>query len=58
MFCLFSSWIDWLTITQLDPTTKIRLAYGGRVYSDHEALEAHPYWAFSNDSVVSGFVFQ
>lgn len=43
---------------KLDPLTKIRLVYGGRVYSDHEVLEAQPYWNFDNDFVVSGFVFQ
>ncbi|XP_014555359.1 hypothetical protein COCVIDRAFT_27697 [Bipolaris victoriae FI3] len=42
---------------KLDPFARIRLAYGGRVYHEHESLEAHPHWNFDNQFVISGFVF-
>lgn len=42
---------------KLGPFARIRLAYGGRVYHEHESLEAHPHWNFDNQFVISGFVF-
>ncbi|KAH7559564.1 hypothetical protein BM1_04501 [Bipolaris maydis] len=42
---------------KLDPFVRIRLAYGGRVYHEHESLESHPHWNFDNQFVVSSFVF-
>jgi len=44
--------------TKLDNSTKIRLAYGGRVYQDHETLESQPYWDFANNFILTALVFQ
>jgi hypothetical protein len=45
-----------LTFGQLDPSCRIRLVYGGRVYHDHEILESHPFWDFANNYIVNALV--
>ncbi|KAF1941796.1 hypothetical protein EJ02DRAFT_346991 [Clathrospora elynae] len=42
---------------ELPPHAKIRLAYGGRIYTDPETLEAHPYFDYANNFVLSALVF-
>ncbi|KAI8936462.1 hypothetical protein NX059_006868 [Plenodomus lindquistii] len=41
---------------KLDAKAIIRIAYGGRLYQDHETLESHPYWNFDAGHVLSALV--
>jgi len=41
---------------KLDPSFKVRLVYSGRVYHDHETLDAVPRWNFDNDFVLTALV--
>ncbi|KAL6706806.1 hypothetical protein ACN47E_005142 [Coniothyrium glycines] len=41
---------------KINPTHNVRLAYGGRLYQDHETLESHPHWNYANDYVLSALV--
>ncbi|KAF3043219.1 hypothetical protein E8E12_009087 [Didymella heteroderae] len=43
-------------LANLDDTHKLTLIYSGRVYEDHETLEAHDSWSYDNDYVLSCFV--
>jgi hypothetical protein len=47
-----------LTALQLDTTSTLRLAYGGRVYQAHELLDSNPYWNFANNHILTALVFQ
>ncbi|KAF1831490.1 hypothetical protein BDW02DRAFT_505090 [Decorospora gaudefroyi] len=42
---------------KLESSAKIRLAYGGRIYHDHETIESHPHWNFGNNFILSALVF-
>ncbi|KAH7080519.1 hypothetical protein BKA63DRAFT_488272 [Paraphoma chrysanthemicola] len=41
---------------ELDPSCRIRLVYGGRVYHDNDTLESHSFWDFANDYVVNALI--
>ncbi|CAA9958296.1 UBD domain containing protein [Pyrenophora teres f. maculata] len=41
---------------KLDSSFKVRLVYSGRVYHDHETLDAVPRWNFDQDFVLSALV--
>lgn len=41
---------------KLDLSSKIRLAYGGRLYQDYDTLESHPYWNYANDYILTALV--
>ncbi|KAH8727648.1 Pleckstrin homology domain-containing protein [Phaeosphaeriaceae sp. PMI808] len=43
---------------ELEPSLKIRLVYGGRVYHDNEILESHPFWDFANDFIINALVLE
>ncbi|XPS97989.1 hypothetical protein M3J09_007205 [Ascochyta lentis] len=44
------------TQAQLDPDERIRIAYGGRIYADHEILETNGFWNYENDYTLTCFV--
>ncbi|CAO2650544.1 Nn.00g018360.m01.CDS01 [Neocucurbitaria sp. VM-36] len=41
---------------ELDLYSRIRLAYSGRLYHDHETLESNPHWNYANNFVLSALV--
>ncbi|KAL5120195.1 hypothetical protein ACEQ8H_001752 [Pleosporales sp. CAS-2024a] len=43
---------------ELDSWSRIRLAYGGRIYHDNETLESHVYWDFANDYIINALVVE
>ncbi|KAF1841014.1 uncharacterized protein K460DRAFT_196838 [Cucurbitaria berberidis CBS 394.84] len=43
---------------ELDLYSRVRLAYGGRLYQDYETLESHPHWDYANDFVLTALVLQ
>jgi hypothetical protein len=45
-------------LSQLDPESSVRLAYGGRLYALYETLESHPYWNFANDYILTALVVE
>ncbi|UPX10857.1 uncharacterized protein EKO05_0001494 [Ascochyta rabiei] len=44
------------TQAQLDPDERIRIAYGGRIYADHEILETNGFWNYENDYILTCYV--
>jgi hypothetical protein len=44
--------------TNLVAHVHVRLAYGGRVYQDHETLEAQQHWNFANNFILTALVFE
>ena len=41
---------------QLEVDTKVRLAYGGRLYQDYETLESNLHWSFTNEYIITALV--
>ncbi|KAJ4354812.1 hypothetical protein N0V95_003497 [Ascochyta clinopodiicola] len=44
------------TQANLDPDERIRIAYGGRIYADHEILETNGFWSYENDYILTCYV--
>jgi hypothetical protein len=45
-----------LTGTQLSPSTRIKIVYGGRPYHDHDTLGANSFWNFANAHTLVALV--
>lgn len=41
---------------QLSRSSRVRLAYGGRLYHDHETLESHPLWNYANEYILTALI--